>query len=386
MDKLGWLIGCMVLDVAVIVSNICEHVFIIKSWEHLDRIDHLLLSLSVSDLIFGLSTFTIDSWYLSRDLLLNDTNSNIGYNATDIATNATTDNSSLRTSCFSKSFLSGEVFGNATELDGMHLLDKHHQLMNCIFDALFIFTVFASVLHVMALAIERLCAVRFTQKYYIFTLFKTKFITIAMIWGVAITLTVITAGAVEYHDQGNSISRGLLLAFITVSVFVLYLAVAHYLFQQHKSLKRDFSSDSYIDLNRLLRLTVTCLFLGISYVICTTPIILNYFDYDEKNDPFLPPYFHYISSFLVTLNSIINPCIYFIKLYYDKRGSTVRDNGDNYDDGSNLIVEKRDHGGTVTTIVEGRGSFRSDSVLEGRKADASLLRYQTPMAFEERVS
>merc|ERR1719204_717923 len=104
----------------------------------------------------------------------------------------------------------------------------------------------------MALAIERLCAVRFTQKYHVFTLFKTKLITIALIWFVAVTLTVITAGAFEYHDQGNSISRGLLLAFITMSVFVLYLLVAHFLFQQHKTMKRDFSSDSYVDLNRLL--------------------------------------------------------------------------------------------------------------------------------------
>ena len=162
-------------------------------------------------------------------------------------------------------------------------------------------------------------------------------------------------------------------------------------------MKRDFSSDSFVDVSRLLRLTVTCLFLGISYVLCTSPIILNYFDYDEKQNPFLPPYFHYISSFLVTLNSVINPCIYFVKLYYDKRGSLNVHAGDQ-GTGVLLGVERRDHGGTLTTIVEGRGGsfrggsfrggsvrggfFRSGSVLEGGKAEDSLIKYQTPMALE----
>ena len=83
----------------------------------------------------------------------------------------------------SSSVSSGSVAGNMTSVeDDRHVLDRHHQLMNCIFDALFIFTMFASVLHVMALAVERLCAVRFTQKYHIFTLFKTKLLTILLIW------------------------------------------------------------------------------------------------------------------------------------------------------------------------------------------------------------
>ena len=110
MDKLGWLIGCLILDVAVILTNVCEHVFIIKRWKYLDRIDHLLLSLSVSDLIFGLSTFTIDSWYLSRDLLLNDTTH--AHNLVNISANinitSNADNYSMtHTSCFAK-FFSGK--------------------------------------------------------------------------------------------------------------------------------------------------------------------------------------------------------------------------------------------------------------------------------------
>ena len=68
LNKENWLIGCMVLDVLVITTNFLEQFLIIRSWKHLDRIDHLLLSLSVSDVIFGLATLTIDSWYLSRHL------------------------------------------------------------------------------------------------------------------------------------------------------------------------------------------------------------------------------------------------------------------------------------------------------------------------------
>ena len=345
----------MVLDVLVIGTNICEQFIIIKGWKHLDRIDHLLLSLSVSDLIFGFAALTMDSWYLARELKQLDNENN---------------NSTKR--CFSITI----------DESKSEFLEKYHPIINCTIEAAFVFTLFVSVLHVMALAIERLFAVRFPQKYHIFNMFKTKFFTISVIWSGGLFLTVIQVGAVGAMERGNSFARTVLLALVTMAVFVLYLCVAFFLFKQHRSMSRDFMSDSFVNLGKLRRLTVICLFIGISYVLCNAPINVQYFNKvylggGKWTAKFLPEEFLYVSSFMVTLNSAINPCIYFIKVYYDRdtpaRGTLRGSVGAG--DGARLMDERRSrgrsHGDTTSTIVEGNGAgkFGSGSLAKSKSND-----------------
>ena len=142
-----WFISVIFLDVGVILANICEHCLIINRWKYLDRIEHILLSLSVSDLMLGSACLIVDSWHLHFAVAHNETEQ---CNVTSNASRIWGDNN------------------GTLDCDEMHGMDNPYRLMNSIFDTLFLFTVFASALHVMAVAIERIYAVRFPHKYHIF--------------------------------------------------------------------------------------------------------------------------------------------------------------------------------------------------------------------------
>ena len=63
----SWLIACIILDVGVIIANSIQQIIICRKWKMLDRIEHLLLSLSISDLLSGIATLSIDVWFLVRE-------------------------------------------------------------------------------------------------------------------------------------------------------------------------------------------------------------------------------------------------------------------------------------------------------------------------------
>ena len=148
-----------------------------------------------------------------------------------------------------------------------------------------------------------------------------------------------------------------------------------------------FGTDSHLDVNRLWRLTIVCLFIGISYEVCMVPTVIGYFNRiylgNAWTDPFLPDEFYYVSSFLVTLNSIINPCIYFLKVYYDRKIPTTTNNnttpkvqrGDStkllHNGGQMDEGDGRNHGDTRTTLVEGGGSWGRQSSRGSMKKSKS---------------
>lgn len=270
MSAIAFMIGCIVLDIGVILTNISEQVLIARKWKFLDRIDHLLLSLSISDLICGIATLGVDSWSL--------------------------------------------VFEQNRQANSSTLSLENHKIVSSVFDSVFVFSVFASVLHVIAIAVERLYAVRFPRKYYIFTTFTFKCCTISAIWIVSIILTpsfsVLTF--ISLHDVGGLI-RGSVLAFIAFSVFLVYLIIAYFLLRQRKSIIQDFSPECSIQQDRLKRLTILCLFIGSSFVICILPLTIGLLD---------TTLYHHSSNIMITLNSLINPCIYFGKVYFESRNLT----------------------------------------------------------------
>ena len=268
--------------------------------------------------------------------------------------------------------------------------EKQYNSTQFIFDTVFLFTVFASVLHVTAVAVERIYAVRFPRKYYIFTKFRTKFVTISLIWVISLILTPTFAVLPTNSAEGRLI-RGNALAIITLSVFIIYLSVAYFLFQQHKSVIEEFSGDSNVQPDRLRRLTIMCLFIGISFVACIAPITFGYL---------YQPFYHELSNFMVTLNSIINPCIYFVKVYHDARNNK-RTRADTCKDKE--LIPRRGYGYTLTTIVDENdckernkvgGSptprnliVRGSPVLRNSPlAHDSLMAHESPMALESPMS
>ena len=259
-----WMVACIIIDSAVILANFGEQLLIVRKWKNLDRIDYLLLSLSISDLTSGIASLGIDAWYLSGELTLT-------------------------------------------------IVPRiSHEIVTKIFDSVFLFSVFASTFHVIAVAIERFYAIKYPRKYYIFTTFKIKFGTIAGIWLISLILTP-TFSVLSVFTPDTKIGvyiRACVFALSAFLVMIIYLYISILLLLQRKSLIQDFSPECNVQQDRLKRMTMFCTFIGISFVVCLMPVTVSYFDEDL---------FHPFGNLAITLNSLINPCIYFAKVIYESR-------------------------------------------------------------------
>lgn len=56
-----WLISAIIVDGLVISMNIIQLGLLLRNWRILDRTEHLLLSLCISDLISGIVLFGLDT-------------------------------------------------------------------------------------------------------------------------------------------------------------------------------------------------------------------------------------------------------------------------------------------------------------------------------------
>ena len=292
---LEWFIPAIVLDVMVIVANFAQQLIIFRKWSSIDRIDHLLLSLSISDLISGLVMLLTDSYIMNQ--------------------------------YFTNTLMDEEptAFG---------------KIVDMCFDSVFVFSIFASIFHVISVAVERLWAIKFPRKYYVFTTFKVKCGTISLIWCLSLTLTVLFSALniLSPHEEIGTFIRGVVFAGSATLVFVTYVYIAHLLLQQRRKNKQTFSNESQD--RRLRRLTILCLFIGISFVACILPITVGYLDANL---------YHHSSNLLITLNSLINPFIYFVKVYYESRSrrhSITRTRSDT----NNALLDTRSSN-TVTTDI-----------------------------------
>lgn len=303
-DFKAWLIGSIALDIGVIISNVGEQILIGKKWKHLHRMDHLLLSLSISDLISGITTLIIDSWYLVREVQKQN---------------------NITRTAFTK---------------------ETQYIISRVFDSVFLFSVFAAMLHVIAIAVERLCAVKFPTRYYIFNTFTFKCRTLCAIWIVAVLLTP-TFSVLTFLSLDRTIGtfiRGAVFAIIIALVFLVYLAIACLLLQQRRSIDSNVYPEMPQD--RLKRQTILSLFIGIIFVICMIPMTLAYLNREL---------YHPISNVMITLNSIINPCIYYYKAYFDWRNlspSQVNIGPNNY---NNAAFVHRSRASTVIMNVNAIG-------------------------------
>jgi len=301
----AWLITSITIDFVVIAANFIEQILIFKKWSSLDRIDHLLLSLSFSDLISGITMIVIDTWTLSL------------YAAT------------------------GSPDSNSNLSD----------ILEQTFDAVFLFSIFASVFHVIAVAVERLYAIKFPRKYHIFTTFKMKCGTISIVWVLSLTLTILFKVVTELSGEseaGNYI-RGCVFAASVVLVFVTYQYIAFLLLMQRRKNMLTFNHESQD--HRLKRLTVLCLFIGISFVVCVLPTTMGYFD---------GKLYHHFSNILITLNSLINPSVYFIKVFYESKSRKI---SRMRSETNNALLDTRSCA-TVTTDIHDQDQTKSHVEVE----------------------
>ena len=263
-DPTVWIIASIVLDGAVIATNIIEFRLLIGKWKKLDRIEHLLFSLCIADLLAGVSAFTQDTYQL-------------------------------------KLFV---------ELGCINMSANAARVMDC----LFIFSVLVSIFHVTAIAVERLVAVYYPVKYTIFTTFKCKAITIVTVWMSSMVIApAFTAMQWMTIDMPKlHYIRFAIFLTCTVVVFVAYMLLVLALVRREIMLK-DMIPKEIRKYTRDRRTTVVCLLIGFSFVVCFLPYTLS--AYDPQN------LYHDVMNLLLTISHILNPLIYFAKTMNEARRS-----------------------------------------------------------------
>lgn len=256
--NLYWIIGAIVIDGLVISANIIELSLLLRKWNRLDRIEHLLLSLCISDLIAGISAFTQDGMQL-KEVLEN-------------------------------------CIASMTAIESM------------IFDCFFFFVLFSSNFHVAAIAIERLVAVLLPLRYFIFTTSKCKTFTLCLVWTSAITLapvmTVLQNILAPKHAQNFSAS--FLICSCSI-IFLAYMTLVCALIKRERTMI-DLIPQEMRKNMKDRRTTLFCLLLGISFVVCVFPFSLELLKQTLYHDSW---------NLLITANHLINPCVYFAKSYAD---------------------------------------------------------------------
>ena len=263
MDAEPWLIGAIAIDGAVISANIVELTLLLKKWHKLDRIEHLLVSLCISDLVAGIVTFAQDAIQL-RNI--------IEY---------------------------GMV--RMTSTVGM------------IFDCFFFFFVLVSNFHIISIAIERLVAVKFPMKYSIFSTFKCKSLTICLVWTLAVLFApTITVVSKLFYDQRKLVdhymSAGILLT-ACILVFTIYMILVFALVDRERKLQELIPEEMRRQM-RDRRTTCFCLLIGFSFVICVLPFTIGLMD---------KKLYHNSSNLLLSANHLVNPLIYFTKSIFEAR-------------------------------------------------------------------
>lgn len=271
-DTYKYTIATVVLDGLIISACIVELFLLITSrcvrcTSKFEPIERLLLSLCLSDLLCGFSSFVIDSMQLKNQLFSQD---------------------SVVTTIFYQ-------FADIT----------------------FMFFLLVSNFHVIGIAIERFIAVALPQRYSIFETNCCKTCTIFMIW----TMAIITAPCVFlllFKTITKNDKRGKLLTSIygvilmtgCIVVLVTYSALFVMLIIRDRKLSNLLPPGEEKRRLRSKRNTFICLLLGLSYFVCVFPWALGYLS---------PKLYFDVSNTLITANHIFNPLVYFIKYYFDRR-------------------------------------------------------------------
>lgn len=269
-----WLISAIIVDGLVISMNIIQLGLLLRNWRILDRTEHLLLSLCISDLISGIVLFGLDTHSLKYFIV------------------------------------HGEINLTRTE--------------SFVLECFIIFFILSSNFHIISLAIERLVAVSFPMNYAIFTTLRCKTFTICLVWtlGVLISPAVILFNKLYYdkkteNKQGKLIMGGVLLT-ACVTVFSSYMILVVALIRREQQMKEIIPEELHRQL-RDRKTTMICLLFGFSFVVCVLPHTLGFFSENI---------YHNSSSFLLTSNHFINPLIYFAKAYVQRR-RTMSSNSQN---------------------------------------------------------
>ena len=260
-----WLISAIIVDGLVISMNIIQLGLLLRNWRILDRTEHLLLSLCISDLISGIVLFGLDTHSLKYYLE------------------------------------NGKINLTRTE--------------SFVLECFIIFFILCSNFHIISLAIERLVAVSFPMNYAIFTTLRCKTFTICLVWTLAVLISpaVILLNKLYYDRKSENVQAKLIMGGVLltacVTVFSIYMILVVALIRREQQMKEIIPEELHRQL-RDRKTTMICLLFGFSFVVCVLPHTLGFFSENL---------YHNSSSLLLASNHFINPMIYFAKAYVQRK-------------------------------------------------------------------
>ena len=182
-----------------------------------------------------------------------------------------------------------------------------NHIIPAIFDCLFMFFLLSTNFHVMSMAVGRFVAVISPTKYFMYDSMKRNKYTLCFIWTSAVILAPSIYVISRFVVKGFTKLYGSIFATASSVTLVTYVLLFIMLISRD-GIMREVLHDAVRQ--RIRRESFLCLLLGISFFICILPYALGLL---SRN------LYHPVWNLLVTLNHLVNPIIYFIKHYIDKR-------------------------------------------------------------------
>lgn len=276
-SAISWLSSAICIDGFIIVFNFIEFVLILKTWKSVRTENMLLCSLCLSDFLCGTVVFIEDLIQLksfSQKNYINEQSTAVYF-----------------------------------------------------FDSMFIFFILVSNLHIMSIAMKRLIAELLPSVYLKCNRKRWVVANLCIIWLIASVL----APAISILPKVMLEKKITMFAFVRklyggifitacILVFITYFTLFMLLVVREKKIRQKMKDELLpcqmkIELlNR--RNTYLYLILGIAFLVCVLPYSLGL---ANKN------LYHPFWNLLIVLNHIVNPIVYFLTIYFERRGNQEND-------------------------------------------------------------
>ena len=211
------------------------------------------------------------------------------------------------------------VFGNMI----LYMVDDRHHFIKddlpiLIFEQLLLFSIFASIFHVLSISFDRLVAVCCPFRYKLILCNKNIKIYVACLWIVTLLLQATLAGyrfrrGLEKGLTDTTTDRigGAFMFAAGIVLCIFYVILSYKLLQQRKHVRHSSTASN----NKIERVAFTCaLVISVVFLICTFPMA-TLFLFPSITCTALK----IVAQCFLIANSIFNPTIYLWRGYWLRR-------------------------------------------------------------------
>ena len=198
-----------------------------------------------------------------------------------------------------------------------------------------VFAVFSSVTNILGISVERLLAVRCPIEHAIWMSRRKAKWVILLIWTLSIVLTLVvtvsqlmssrsTIGKSDTFSPGYFYTMAITIILLGVVFVFIYIYIVWKIIIRKEEFRKTFKGSTicrrcddklYCKIMRARTLLLTCSLVVLAYIGCTYPVAIIFLGNSGKLKT-LPD-----AVMLIIVNSALNPFIYFLKGFLEKRSS-----------------------------------------------------------------